>query len=353
MVEKQLGEFFADEGYVGISSNLPEFTIYFHVEHAYVNVFHVIYYKQGLYISKDQYMHFKEKIKSFFAQKGASQIHILSLVVCGDKTKARQLCADDAMSWMIDPNENRLMVFEDQVSDFYGMRNKLEDFLSFAGQGEGQEEGIKEDFQPGRKKYQLPAVTTLFIAVNILIFFLCICVGDRLYSIGAVGFTEVRKGEYYRIFTSLFLHWDFNHLISNMMALYCLGEVVEGSFGPVWYTVIYMAAGVCGNLLSLVNEFFTGEYILSVGASGAIFGLIGALLILVVVHRGHFQQFSIWRIAFMLGYSLYSGFIEGNINNAAHIGGLICGMALSLGGQLPGWFRLWSGHMRNRGKHEN
>ena len=59
---------------------------------------------------------------------------------------------------MIDPNENRLMVFEDQVSDFYGMRNKLEDFLSFAGQGEGQEEGIKEDFQPGRKKYQLPAV---------------------------------------------------------------------------------------------------------------------------------------------------------------------------------------------------
>ena len=66
MVERQLDEFFTEEGYVGIPSNLPEFTIYFRMENSYVNVFHVVNYRKNLYISGDQYLHIKEKIRNLF-----------------------------------------------------------------------------------------------------------------------------------------------------------------------------------------------------------------------------------------------------------------------------------------------
>lgn len=326
MVERQLNEFFAEEGYVGIPSNLPEFTIYFQMEHTYVNVFHVVYYRSNLYISKDQYLHIKEKIRNLFLEKGISQIHILSLIVCDDGNKARQLCADDTMSWIINPYENRLMIFENQVSNFYGMRDKLEYFLTHLEDGE-QTENIS-GAEAG--KHKIPIVTAVLVMMNVLIFLLCTFTGDLLYNIGAISITEFfQKHEYYRIVTSLFLHWDINHLVSNMIVLYYLGEVVEEHYGLVRYGILYFTAGIGGNILSMVYEFCSKTVMFSAGASGAIFGVIGALFLLVIIHKGHLNQISIGRLMFMLAYSLYSGFVGGNINNAAHIGGFLSGTAVA------------------------
>lgn len=354
MVERQLDRFFAGEGYTAIPSNLPEFKIYYRMESTYVNVFHVIYYRQGLYISKDQYLHIKEKIKELFLEKGISQIHILSLIICGDGAKARQLSMDDAMCWILDPYENRLMVFENQVSDFYGMKNRIEDFLAHLEQKDAQEEMAGEGFQPEtgqktykapvvapdgenavsyeitQKTYKVPVVTASLVAVNILVFILCTFTGDLLYNIGAIGVEEfVWKKEYYRIFTSMFLHWDINHLVSNMLVLYYLGEVVEGQFGPVRYGILYLEAGIGGDLLSIVCKFYLGPTSHSVGASGAVFGVIGALIVLVISHKGHLGEISAGRLVFMVAYSLYSGFVGINIDNAAHIGGFLSGMAIA------------------------
>lgn len=339
MVERQLNEFFIEEGYIGIPSNLPEFIIYYQMENTYVNVFHVIYYRKNLYISKDQYLHIKEKIRDLFLEKGISQIHILSLMVCNDENKAKQLCKDDTMCWMIDPDGNRLMIFENQVSNFYGMKDKLEYFLDHLREYNEQDETVENTSQTKAEwhKRKAPVVTTVFVLINILIFILCTFTGELLYNIGAIGITEFReKQEYYRIFTSLFLHWDINHLISNMIVLYYLGEVVEQNFGSVRYGILYLAAGIGGNLLSMVYEFYSGAVILSAGASGAIFGLVGALFILLIVHKGHLNEISMGRLVFMIAYSLYSGFVGNNINNAAHIGGFLSGMAAALVYRLCG-----------------
>ena len=331
MVERQLNEFFEEEGYVGIPSNLPEFTIYFRMENAYVNVFHVVNYRQNLYISKDQYWHIKEKIRDLFSEKGISQIHILSLIICKDGNKARQLCADDTMCWIIDPYENRLMIFENQVSDFYGMKEKLEYFLVHMQLEEDKQTVRAESTSKAKtEKHKMPVMTIILVAMNSLIYILCTFTGDLLYNIGAIGITEfLGKQEYYRIFTSLFLHWDMNHLVSNMIVLYYLGEVVEEHFGLVRYGILYLAAGIGGNVLSMVYEVWSETAILSAGASGAIFGVIGALLLLVIIHKGHLDQISIRRLLFMLAYSLYSGFVGSNINNAAHIGGFISGLVIA------------------------
>ncbi len=342
MVERQLDEFFTEEGYVGIPSNLPEFTIYFRMENSYVNVFHVVNYRKNLYISGDQYLHIKEKIRNLFLEKGISQIHIFSLIICNDGNKARRLCADDAMCWIINPYEKRLMIFEDQVSDFYGMKDKLEYFLAHLHleEEDGQSERRRSTSGTKAGKYKMPVMTTVLVAVNILVFILCAFTGDLLYNIGAIGITEfLEKHEYYRIFTSLFLHWDIDHLISNMIVLYYLGEVAEKHFGLVRYGILYIAAGICGNISSMIYEFYSETVIFSAGASGAIFGVIGALLLLVIIHKGHLDQISIGRFMFMLAYSMYSGFVGSNINNAAHIGGFFSGLVIAAIYRFCNWLK--------------
>lgn len=333
MVEWQLDEFLVEEGYTSIPSNLPEFIIYFQIENNYVNVFHVIYYRQNLYISKDQYLHIKEKIRDLFLEKGITNIHILSLIVCNDGNKAKQLCADDTMCWMIDPYENQLVILDNQVTNFYGMKDRLEYFLAHLGQWDVQKEAARIMPQLKKEKWgkKIPIVTAVIVALNILIFILCTFTGDLLYNIGAFGITKFMRGEeYYRILTSIFLHWDIHHLISNMIVLYYLGEVVEKHFGPVQYGILYLVAGICGNLLFMAYELYSGILIFSAGSSGAVFGVIGALFILVIIHKGHLNQISMGRLVFMIAYSLYSGMVGNNINNAAHIGGFLSGMAVAL-----------------------
>lgn len=334
MVGQQLDNFLSGEGYAKIPSNLPEFTIYFHPENNYMNVFHVINYRNDLYVSADQYEHIKEKIKALFAEKGAADVHILSLIICADIGKAKQLCREDPFCWIIDTYNNRLMIYENQVDDFYGMKDKLEYFLAHMPPKDSEQTSETISSASGKKfklsGLKLPYLTSLLVFINIIVFVICTFTGDLLYNVGAFSAGEfVERKEYYRIFTSIFLHWDINHLVSNMIVLFYLGEVVEKHFGSVRYGIIYFVTGICGNLLSMGYELYTNAYVSSVGASGAVFGIIGALLILVIIHKGRLDQITIGRLLFMIFYSLYSGFAGSNINNAAHLGGFLSGMAVA------------------------
>ncbi len=337
----RLDEFFRDEGYSVIPSNLPEFTVYFRVENNCVNVFHVIHYRQNLQISKDQYLHIKNKIRELFTEKGLHNIHILSLVIGSDMDKAKQLCVNDSMCWILDSHENRLVVYENQISDFYGMKGRLEYFLAhWQEPGEGAVESSASG--TGSRRYRLPVVTVSLVALNVFIYALCTWTGDLLYNKGAISLWNfLGEGEYYLALTSMFLHWDINHLFHNMLVLYCIGEVVENHIGPLWYGILYFVTGICGNLLFIVYEAYTGyaatgmwlaegSGVFSAGASGAVFGVIGALFVLVIVHKGHIKQISLGRLALMIVFSLYSGLAAGNVNNAAHIGGFLSGSAAAL-----------------------
>ena len=344
MTEQQIGNFLTQEGYTRIPSNLPEFTIYYRMENNYVNVFHVIDCQRNLYITEDQYVHIKDKIKAMFIEKGIKEIHILSLVICQDIYKMRHFYGDDRFCWLIDSVDDKLIIYENQMEDFYGMRGRLEYFLTHLPP-ERQEEGKK-------RSRSIPYITAALVLINVFVFLICTFTGNLLYNIGAFDAENfIGNRQYYRIFTSLFLHGDMNHLVSNMLILFYIGEVVEKKFGCIRYSIIFLLAGIGGNLLSMANEYLSGLHISTIGASGAIFGIMGALLLLVIVHKGHLEQITLGRLLFMIFYSLYSGFAGSNINNAAHIGGFICGMAAAsiLWFAAKGRMR----HYRNGDTYEN
>lgn len=334
MTIEQLDHLFVLNEYYKIPSNLPEFTIYFRRENQGINVFHVINYRSGLYISEDQYSHLKEKIKEFFAARGEQEVHIMSLILSDDPDKAKRLCIMDRFCWMIDTADNRLIVHENQVSDFYGWKRILEDFMTQIPYM--QEESIQEEsiaskrsgkWKPERPK-KLPWVNISLVAINIIVFLICTFTGDLLYNKGAFSVMDIIKDKaYYRMFTSMFLHADIGHLFSNMIVLYYVGEIVEDKLGHIPYAVLYFLSGIAGDVFSMGYELLTRDYISSVGASGAVFGVEGALLLLIILHHGRMESMTAGRVAFAIAFSLYCGFTGTYVNNAAHVGGVLMGFA--------------------------
>lgn len=131
--------------------------------------------------------------------------------------------------------------------------------------------------------------------------------------------------QYYRLFTSMFLHFGITHLTNNLLMLRLLGWNLETEVGGVKFLIIYLLSGLGGNLLSAVIDIRIQEYAVAGGASGAIFGIIGALLYIAIRNHGHVGNVTGRGILFMIGLSLYFGFTSTGVDNFAHIGGLLAG----------------------------
>ncbi len=175
--------------------------------------------------------------------------------------------------------------------------------------------------------------TVLLTIINVVVFSLLTLQGmteDGMFLLehGAMYVPRViQDGEYYRFFTSLFLHFGFEHLMNNMVTLVLIGWNLESEIGKVKFLLIYILSGLGGNFLSAWYEVLKDDYSISAGASGAIFGVIGALLYVTMRNRGRIGEVSGRRLAFMIIISLYYGFTSSGVDNLAHIGGLVTGFA--------------------------
>lgn len=180
-------------------------------------------------------------------------------------------------------------------------------------------------------KQKKAVCTIVIIAVNVIVFLYLSLYGmteDSLYMLqhGALYVPVVlQDGEYYRLVTSMFLHFGFSHLLNNMVMLFLMGWILECETGSVKFLLIYLLSGLGGNLLYIVYAVRSGKYAVSAGASGAVFGIIGALLYIAIRNRGRIGNITGRGIAFMILCSLYYGYSSTSVNNLAHIGGLCTG----------------------------
>ncbi len=172
-------------------------------------------------------------------------------------------------------------------------------------------------------------VTILLVITNIAVYIFCTIQGNVLYNMGSLSVVDIiNRQEYYRILTSLFLHANPQHIWGNMIFLAALGDMLERSIGHGRFFAIYMLAGIGGNLLSMGHELAKGQFCSTIGASGAVFGLIGALLLLICKNNGTYGQISFRRMIFAIVYLFYSGIQSETTNNMAHLGGFITGFAV-------------------------
>lgn len=178
--------------------------------------------------------------------------------------------------------------------------------------------------------------TVVLVAINVIIFLVLSLFGMTENSIfmldhGAMYVPFVLENhEYYRIFTSMFLHFGFEHLMGNMVMLGILGWQLELELGKVKYCVLYILSGLCGQFAMIGYDIYTNNMVPFAGASGAVFGVIGALLWVAIKKRGRVGMVSDKGLLAMIALSLFYGFTTPGIANMAHVGSLAAGFLLSI-----------------------
>ena len=188
----------------------------------------------------------------------------------------------------------------------------------------------KEDAKKLEKvfKNKFPYVTYLLMAINVIFFLVPVLLNQFDYILDAycVHGPSIRAGQYYRIITGTLLHGGLVHLLFNNYSLYVLGSQLEGFFGKAKFAIIYIFSAICGSFLSITFSQGAG----SVGASGAIFGLMGSLLYFGFYYRVYLGQVVKTQILPLVVLNLVMGFMTPGIDNFAHIGGLIGGAAITM-----------------------
>lgn len=184
----------------------------------------------------------------------------------------------------------------------------------------------------------------LMVLINVAVFFAIVISGgstsdlEQMLGYGAMYPPYViQDGEYYRLFTSMFLHFGWEHLFYNMLILWFAGDMLEMRTGMVRYLMIYLTGGIAGNILSLLIGL-EGD-VVSAGASGAVFAVIGGLVWIVVKNRGKAEGIDNRGVCMMAVLSLAQGFTESGVDNIAHLGGFISGFLLAAVLRIPSALR--------------
>ena len=209
-------------------------------------------------------------------------------------------------------------------------QRRREAYYRMNGQNSNTPDALEQIFRG-----PINSMNLLMIGINIVVFVIMEILGSTedtgfMLQWGAACRPLILDGEWYRLFTSMFLHFGIYHLVNNMAVLLFMGDMVEKTVGHWKYLMIYLGSGLVGNLLSLYMDIESQSNIVSAGASGAIYGIIGGVFVLMIKNRKQVREVVIRRLVFVIAVTIYYGSQAAQIDNAAHVGGLIGGIVLTV-----------------------
>lgn len=224
--------------------------------------------------------------------------------------------------WNFSTKSGKVTAQEGQPDRLIG----IEKLLRAAAAGKQAEE------LPLRAEAEKPLCSLSIFAVCLTVLAVMLTTGQRAEWLSAYGLSRagILAGEWYRLFTCMFLHSGLMHLASNGIYLYYFGFRTEQLLGGGRFLVLYLVSGLCGGLFSLL---FGDGYGVSVGASGAIYGLLGAMLLLTRKRGAAYTGMNYATMLLLAFTAICFGFLEEGVDNFAHIGGF-------LGGSLCFWLFL-------------
>ena len=220
---------------------------------------------------------------------------------------------DDNLAGLFPKLKTMTLKKTDDVENFIKLTNDINE------KSEADNKEYERIFKPKRI-----VITNILVVLNIIMFALTMTI-PKLANMFILDPIAVRNGEVYRLLTSTFMHASILHLVFNMYALSIIGKQVETFLGKSKFLLVYLFSGLTGSLLSCA---ITNSY--SLGASGAIFGLMGSLLYFGYHYRLYLGSVLLGQIVPVIVINLVIGYITPSIYNAAHIGGLVGGLFISM-----------------------
>lgn len=373
MIE-EIENILAADDFSRIKTNIAEITLYVKYDNNEARAVQLYVCEDKLDYTAQQLKLYDDRARFYLQSKGYENVDVINIVATPFILKVRELICDKYKCWIIDTDKYRLRVYENQPQDFMGLKDKISTMLFDLVPLDDYDAITDEDIAIAKKIGNLPGVekelaaraalydrnkeiirantndydnsrqnaysqltpaNTAIFALNVIVFILFTFIGsteDVMFMLehGAMFVPAILHGEIYRMLTSMFLHFGISHITSNMLVLMSLGDNVERAVGWKKYLIIYLGGGLIGNIGSFGFAFLYNKNVVSAGASGAIFALIGALLWIVVLNKGKLEDMTTLKIAILIIYSLYSGLRSDNIDMAAHLFGLIGGFVLAV-----------------------
>lgn len=330
------------QGYMRLESNMNEFLLFLAGNFERARLIEVIDLSRGFQITREQLQTVENNTKTAFEDQGYRNLHFFTLVVTDrEDNDTLEACSSEWGCWVVNTAQKKILMQDDQAEDFYGLRTVVERAMSdeeipipevrAVGAAEKERSGIMGVI---RKNYT--HVNTLIVTINVIVFLILSFMGDTesaefMAQHGAMFAPSIiLDGEYYRLITSMFLHFGIDHLLGNMIALYFLGDNLERAVGKIKYLIIYFISGILAGIGSMIYYLVLREPVVAAGASGAIFGVIGAMLYIVIRNKGKLEDLTTFRIIIFIAYCIYSGLTSPTTDNVAHLCGLLVGFLLSI-----------------------
>lgn len=325
--------------YQRVRVNVEGIHIYYSKRDAQAYVVAVFHFSLLNELDKNQYEHIINQIKVKFKDKGYEQVFFLG-ILCSEKVNhVKEFCVDLDNHWILDLLEKKLIIYENQPLEYLDIRNIIEEVIEQSRYHEGENlyQPISVENRETSSRIKIFSLyNSIIIGINLLIFMYLELLGSTMDTEfmlrhGALYWPYVMdKKEWYRVFTYMFLHYGLGHLFNNMIILAFIGDNLERAVGRIRYIIIYLGTGVIAGIASMGYNMLQKDNVVAVGASGAIFGVVGGLLYVVIVNHGQLENMSARRLILFAVLSIYSGFINQGTDNVAHIVGFIVGILITI-----------------------
>jgi rhomboid protease GluP len=276
----------------------------------------------------DLFYHPQGRLADFPEGYPVYHVELLTLLAGRNTDMMHQLCSVQKNVWGYETKQGRLIIYENQPGDFWGLKSALENCRV--------DSKVTRNINTGFEWKKLSYTTIAIAAINVIVYLILEILGDTQdpFYIASHGgmypeFLQVNH-QWWRIITAMFIHFGLPHLVNNMVIFCCVGSRLERAVGHLKMFVIYMLSGIGGGILSYFMMLYSGDYAVSAGASGAVFGMIGGLIWVVIRHRGRFEGLTVKGMMLMVALSLYYGFSTIGIDNWCHVGGILTGFLAAM-----------------------
>ncbi len=299
----------------------------------------------GLEYTAEQLTYIDKQIRNHYHSKGHSNVDLLGVVITNKVENIRDVAIMNNNFWILDSEKKSLIIYENQEGQYNDIRKQIGNVLA-----EVRLESLGDTSPRPRQSYSNKVSTksksgmirnllsqwnTILIIINVLVYFIVDFISrksgqEHIVMSGAQYWPSIVHGhEYYRLLTYMFLHSNITHLANNMLVMFFLGGNLERVVGKWNFLIIYFGSGVIAGIVSMLYNMFDNLNVISIGASGAIFGIVGAMVNLVIRNKGRLVNISSRQMIMFVVFSLYGGLTSQGIDNAAHIGGLFAGLILA------------------------
>lgn len=325
-------------GYHKIGVNAPGAGIYFHALNGTCYVILLVDYHNPAEsnITTEYLGKLGSSVKTFLWDRGYNNVQLLSLIVTYSEYVAEDLAGDNLPYWVFDTYHTSFIKPPGQVQRFGGFEELVQDFADTFNAEKIAQQSIQQPSMPAqpkkKRKFRILSVNNLIVAVNVLVWIYLEMHGSTesaryMLDHGAFYWPSVKiHGEIYRFFTCMFIHFGFIHLAGNMITLLYLGDNLERAVGVVKYIIIYISTGLTASVVSCLYYILIGKDVVSGGASGAIFGVIGALVYIVTVNNRNLEDLNSYGLIGFAVYQIVQGFRSTGVDVAAHVGGFLAGL---------------------------